>query len=621
MNLTKNTTLMNSEIKAVLILGLIFSLILGFPHIYMIYKNSYALYEPLSLQNVNPLTLDENLYSSDIQEVMNGNFKLSNAQLTNRSDLPSAQMNYFSFYILGFLGYLFGSSIKNLQIISDFLFPFILFLLFYLFLKALHFRKRIILLTISVLMLASLNPFALWELIKSFFSNHLIRPLEFSRLISPELVLIILLIALILLYCALSKKELKYFIFTGIVGGLLFYTYFYFASFFWAGFFFMMAITFFQKDYSTFKKMVLSAFIGGLISIFFIINLFKLRALSYYPEIALRIGAEFPPMFSLWHIIFTIIILIAIMSLWLIPKREKKCSVDFLTAFLFGSIICINLHLLLGYTLLYLHWWDRIIAPFIFISLIFCLQSLIYDHFPKNYFSVFIRRMIPFLCILLLFFGVYHQISFSVNMSNYYTISPQELELYDWLNENTPKDSTVLTLSIASNFNLASHTHNNIYLPHSFLTTIPKEEIIDRFLFASSMFNLPSDELKKRLDSDNLITDGYDQMVYEKLNTSQELFEVAYFNYYLFHEEYDYHKYKLDYYPSELSQNYTGFYLPQKLRSEMMSKYFANNFIVYEYDYILVGPYEKQFINLNTNPTFASQKPIFINQDYSLYSW
>jgi hypothetical protein len=208
--------------------------------------------------------------------------------------------------------------------------------------------------------------------------------------------------------------------------------------------------------------------------------------------------------------------------------------------------------------------------------------------------------------------------SFALNVHERYKFSQAETDLYRWLNENTPLDSTVLTLSIKENSHIPYATHNTVYLPNGLITMIPQEEIVDRILFAYSLFNVSESELLKKLNvSNDALRLIYIDGLYNGKTFSSYDFERYYFIHYFFHGKFLYGN--RPYTPQNPDiGGAVGYYFPKAFREYLLAKYKGRNYTSYNYDYVLIGSYERRIadaaaIEKSYNKTYS-------NDEFALYA-
>ncbi len=118
---------------------------------------------------------------------------------------------------------------------------------------------------------------------------------------------------------------------------------------------------------------------------------------------------------------------------------------------------------------------------------------------------VFLRkkRFYKLLTIFLLFiflvlsFGI--QLSFSRKAFSAYTLTDEKIRAFNWLNENTPKDSVVGALGLETNTLIPVYTHNNVFLPNGGVTLAPTKEITKRIYIIYKLFGITPEYLDEVL--------------------------------------------------------------------------------------------------------------------------
>jgi hypothetical protein len=152
------------------------------------------------------------------------------------------------------------------------------------------------------------------------------------------------------------------------------------------------------------------------------------------------------------------------------------------------------------------HWFLRLVEPLTFLIITVLIAQRIKKLPALINYSLF--------GLLLLYQATSHWQYFQSKLSSFY-IEPEKQELFIWLNQNTAKNSVVVTPSLKDNLYLAIYTHNSSFIPRSQLSLAPTAEAVDRFLLTQKlagktnadirlMFsNDPTLKAKKRFDFDN----------------------------------------------------------------------------------------------------------------------
>ena len=110
----------------VLLVAIICGLAFVSHHFLSMFLRGDGLYSPLVVKGVNGVTLDEVMYASNIRDVYDGHLLVKDSQLFEHKNDSTLQTTWFPYYVLGILTKITGS-VQNTFIISDFLFPALIF--------------------------------------------------------------------------------------------------------------------------------------------------------------------------------------------------------------------------------------------------------------------------------------------------------------------------------------------------------------------------------------------------------------------------------------------------------------------------------------------------------------
>ena len=593
--------------KDLIIIAIIISIIFGLQHIIMISKN-HELYNPLPVENVGMYTVEELAYASNVNDVINGNYFSSNAHVKNKSGISNS-IETFPNIFLGLFAGLFGLNATNLVIVSDFVFPPILFLLYFYICHKILSLDRIFSVFVSLFVLLFGHDVALVELVKnlmtlniSYFTDFFYQRGMFSitRFMHPEFTLILMLLSLIFLYNSFAKKGYFYPVVTGLMASVLAYSYFYYVTFFWATFsVFAFFILIFDMKKENIMKIGIIALIGVILSIPYAVRVSKYNSLPYSHDLLLRIGASFGRNVNITALISAAALVVALYFLIF----DKRKIFLFLSSAVIGGALLLNLQLLTGYTVQYEHWWFRIINPVYVMAVSVIAYEFYYKLNIKRFFKFISLKYLGIAGIItLIIFGIYIQSFIALSKHDKYKFSKNEILLYDWLNKNTLKGSAVLTISINQNSKIPAFTHNTIYLPNGLLHNLETEEIVDRLISAYGIFGVSNENLMRKLALSN------------KQNSLLD-FEDYDFNHYLFHFQFNFRKDRG--YPNPDDPNLEDLNFPKKFREFVMDKKNSNNYKAYDYDYVLIDTSSEKI----SNTTFIKKtyKKIYSNDDFSVY--
>ncbi len=416
------------------------------------------------------LSDDEDHYNTLTREVYDGHFKLSNPYLKEHKN---DQHLFFPIpEIAGvFLAKVLGISVATMAVVNDFFLPAICVLLMYsLFLKVTGSKK-------SSIVLSSL-----------FFLMFIS---TFNRPVSPQFHFIFLLWGLNLVWSIVTqkfeaKKSIRYNFLLAIVFGVLVYAY----PFYWMTIgivytLWVILVAYKDKDYKYWLKGWLWFFVPAVVSMIpFLVNNFLTKSNPFFIENNLRMGfitTHIPGAFS--NVAFMIWCL-PIAYLYFMAFKDKKTAS--LPGILIVSGVLLNWqNIIVGQTFQFPQHFYSVIVLFIFIIFGLSLQ-----YFKEIRFKVFpIKTLIPAFMFIVLFISILNKQEGEIlqtfkNISNPIDISRIEKfgGTLSWLNDNTPKDSTVYVLGEEINAHIPIYTHNNVYfLGNAGLSLISDIEVENRW--------------------------------------------------------------------------------------------------------------------------------------------
>lgn|GEM_PF-1441839 len=478
----------------VFFIAIIVSLIFGLPHILI--KNKLTaenkVYTPLVssyeiANQVSALTDDEtHLYAPRVREVLDGHFVITDAHSLEYKRRPY-YMPFFSELCVGLMSYLTGS-VGNSFILADFLFPALIFLLVFCLVYMITKNECLSVLggVSTIIIPRVVNYFVRFEIVASI--KYLLLQGEpslllFSRLPNPQLSFVLVMLIVLSLYVGLVRKRILYSIISGVLLGLCFYTYIYFWTFILAGMFVLTVIFLLRHEVDYVKQIILSGLIGFVTSIPFWLNFMAFRALPYSQDILAKSSVEYGRTLTILSFPY----LLFAFCYYLLYKK-RNVSFYFIWSFIIGGILCRNLQLVTGYTVQSEHWSYNVLDPWILISLAVLWADIIQNRFKGVRLVGLSRGVCVLLIVLILSFGFFSQKGFADLRYPHYTLDSSMMDSFNWLDDNTQRDSVVL-----SDYETAAlipvYTHNNVFTPYALVTLMPTGEMEERMMIALKVFN------------------------------------------------------------------------------------------------------------------------------------
>lgn len=407
----------------------------------------------------------------------------------NQLDSPSF-LPILNPLIIGGLGKLLGS-MERAYIVSDFLFPPLIFLAVYALAREILYRRLPSLILASIFIVSPLaalfippfNAATLHNFFTEWFPAFR-EPalLHFSSFEYPKITFLFYVCALFFIFRAVARGGRKNILLAGLFFGSLFYTYLYDWAYITVSLFIMLVWFALRREWNTAKSCAGIFGIGALVSIPYWLNFAALRRLPQYQDIIFRIGGlEVGRSFrfsSVWktyarHIVW--IGALAVTSLRRIPR-----AVIFLIALLAAYFVVVNVQAVLGFSPQPDHWYRETFLP-VLLSL-GVVGVWTWDRFLSARIS---RKTVRISCsiFLVLFFAqaFYMQYSLSRNDSVVWGVERRYADAYAWLAEHTEADSVVGSISEATNRDILLFSHNSLFLPSGGTTLMSNEEIWQRF--------------------------------------------------------------------------------------------------------------------------------------------
>jgi len=413
--------------------------------------------------------------------------------------------------VMGGMGRLFGS-LEKAFIVSDFLFPALIFFVLYLVAFELT-SKRFLALTFVVvfvfvprifLAIPPVTGAAFREFVASFIPDAS-NVLYFARFEYPKVTFLFFALALYFIIRSLQRNERYASIAGGVAFGLLFYTYLY--DWVYVGVSIGLTALFlaFQRNFTSMKQLLRILGVGILVSAFYWWNIFRLRSLPHYDEIVARIGVEVGRRLRLataWRTYLRAIVL-AFMA-W-VAYRKRRSPV---TAYLISSIITIavvlNLQIILGFNPQPDH-WHRV--QFLSVALAFLV---VFDRFVLP----LLRRFSPVIgkgiAVSVIFFMVgksmYAQYAWSEVNAERYAVPKSYESSYEWLDAHVPAGTIVGSISPVTSSELLLYTAQKPFLVGGFNSTVPDETIWRRFAVMNAVMGMKGDEFLALLQDSTMVT-------------------------------------------------------------------------------------------------------------------
>ena len=423
----------------------------------------------------------------------------SRNEITTPSFLPIANP-----LIMGGLGKMLGN-MEHAYIVSDFMFPPLIFLTVYALARELLRRKTASLVLSSVFIVSPyavlyvppISGYAFKEFVAQwfpFFSDPSL--LYFSSFEYPKITFLFYVGALFFIFRALARGGRKNVLLAGLFFGSLFYTYLYDWAYIVVSLFIMLAWFAVRREWVPVKSCAGIFGIGALLSIPYWLNFTAVRRLPQYGDIMFRIGGiEVGRHFrfsSVWKTYARHIVWIAALAATSLKRAPR--SVIFLTSLLAAYFVVVNVQVVLGFSPQPDHWYRETFLP---ITLAFgVLLVWLWDRYIATHIPIKKVRALFFVFIVLFFAqAFYGQYLLSRGDVGRWGIEKRYANAYDWLNANTDAGTTVWSISRETSRDIILFSSNTVFLRSGGTTLASNEELWERLFVLAARWELSPEQL------------------------------------------------------------------------------------------------------------------------------
>ncbi len=335
-----------------------------------------------------------------------------------------------------------------------------------------------------------------------------VETLQASRNPHPNMSFPLFLGALMMLCAALRLGSGRYALAAGVLGGLLFYTYIYYAIAWSAGIGLLTLLCLLFKPRLR-KTSAIALAVTVAFSIPFLLWTRSAKKAGGYAYRSARLGmmySHIPPRLDIEFSIVFFVAIVLVMLFWA-ACREKFTGIDqevrqfadlivavFGCAAL-GGVAGLNLQLVAGFNVQpNKHYTHMVIQPALIIMGLAVVLALT-ARFRKQWTAAWGAAL--FIALFLL--GAAVQVTAAVNSAEAHRVFPADARLFDWLNRNTASDDVVATTDLGLATELPVFTHNYTLLANGTRSSGSDDEIVDRFLLADALASSPSAVVEQQL--------------------------------------------------------------------------------------------------------------------------
>ncbi|MEK9174471.1 MAG: hypothetical protein AAB725_00680 [Patescibacteria group bacterium] len=460
------------------------------------------------------------VYLPRAREIYDGNFPprdlyFDEQRPTVLNPLPSALMAPFIF--------LFGGNINLAILAGQFTFGAIIFLLFF-FLFLDFFKSRVWAVLFSFM--AVLTPLAfifyrwgldgsLWvsfkEIVTIFLKqfvpiiNTPIHKLFLARFDDPLLTYPVFLTAIFLFFRFWRNPVRKNAILAAVPAALLFYTYFHY----WVYWFTAVGVLFVWACFDSKERNRLRSFlwfgvVAVVIALPYFATYFNIKDFSDNKDYIYRFGlAEGRSLDVIWQFKahYPVYIILFFLVSWFYSKRERAKAILF-QGLIGAMVIAGNLQLLVGFMPVPGQIAKPIALVIFIIVSILCHDVLKYWGLVGGAHSRIIAFFV-FLSVLLLpakkIINLI-EVEKRFNEIAYDYSFPRDLvDSWQWINEQLPSDSKMISPSLINSLYLNSYTSIRPYLPTGFASTMPMPVLEERYLTANKLFGVDEEDISRKI--------------------------------------------------------------------------------------------------------------------------
>ncbi|HZD49975.1 MAG TPA: hypothetical protein VE178_14635 [Silvibacterium sp.] len=526
---------------------LLFSFLVGLlfllPHLSRIVTIGSARdYTPFSGNSPSPTVWDETfMYASEV------NFMLQQKQLANDTDAYEHRDEPFPYSILTAeveLGLAeLTHSLGTAQIAAHFLFPAITTWLLITLLYRLGAAVPLAALLSLVILVGGFSPRTIligdvtW--LRHGFHSDFIETLQAARNPNPNMSFPLILGAALCAIFAISRKSLRYSIAAGVLGGLLFYTYTFYAIAWSAACLFLLLLSFWRKSGIP-RSIAVVLLLDILLAFPFMLWMRASRHSGAYTQRAQRLGLVVSHLPSKHGVELSLIWLVPVLCVsgWWLWNRNKKPAINqesekslltmaavlVLAGIAIGGIAGMNMQIVTGFNIQAEHHYPHmVIQPFVLTLLTVVFVAWLGGRVKSDCFGA---RWGAVLFGLLLLACCVSQISAGYNSAKYHRIRASDRLLFDWLQRNTSIGDVVATTDLRLCTILPVYTHNYTLLANGSRTSGTDEEVIERFMIANALTATPvsrvADELRQGGGDHGSSTTTYAYFLFEHSPYSNE---------------------------------------------------------------------------------------------------
>jgi hypothetical protein len=510
MNSTRKETL--SQLILAVLVGLLFLL----PHLTRIAVIGSAHdYTPFAADSASPTVWDETfLYASE------ANYMFLQHKLAYDTDAYEHRNEPFPYSVLpvGIVAAIASmtGSLAAAQIICHFLFPAITTWLLISFFRQLRASTLLAALLSLLILVIGFSPRTLLlgdsDILRHGLHGNFVDTLQAARNPHPNMSFPLFLAACICIAYAITHRSHRLFLSAGVLGGLLFYSYTFYAIA-WSGACFFLFLLSFWSSIRIPRSSILALASTGFIALPFFLWSRASKASGAYWNRTSRLGLIRSHMLTKTGVKISIawlVLIVCLLALWSWYSRKAseadrettkyrltRAAIAVFTCAALGGIAGLNMQILTGFNIQpEAHFPHMVIQPAVLVLAAIVLLAWLprwnglWSSAPKWSLALFALLFVG--CCLVQIDAGYHS-------APRHRMLDADRKLYDWLLHNTSDGAVVATTDLRLSVDLPVYTHNSILMVNGTRTSGPDEESLQRFLVANALTGMSATQVNKEL--------------------------------------------------------------------------------------------------------------------------
>lgn len=421
----------------------------------------------------------------------------------------------------------------------------------------------------------------------------------------PGLVLFSL--AFLTLLRAIEAPSRRSVLTAGAVQGLLIYVYITDVMFLFTAMGIMALLFLGQRRMAEFKALIGIVGIAIATSALYWWNFFSIQFLPWAEEFYLRIGGELTREFraSQWkeYLLYAAFALV----IWFVGKRMRQEKIaTYLIGFVLSAIVLLNLQVIVGFNPAPTVWAGHQLYFGFFLGWL-VLARWLYLTLRERHLRA--ANGFATTLIVVVALAILRIIATQAYIASYlypaHTIPENLRESFAWLDQNTERDSVVVSPSLVTNALLPVFTHARVIMPVAVTSPAPQAEIIDRLYVAYALYGVSPEYLQKALAGSLGTIDDF------AFGQENALVTWLFESYYVDHSIDGYFLRRTADIPAEVAAGIVAGYegYPRRL-DYLLGRY--------RVDYLYVGPYERRFTRMDFDSAPFLRK-VYDKGDVAIY--